>query len=54
MVLIVAMLALLVVFFVLFLGLVRFAEHVIRPRGDTVSPPADVLAEPDADPAGAP
>ena len=32
--LIVAMLSLLIAFFALFVGLVRFAEHVIRPRNE--------------------
>jgi len=34
MLLIIAMLALLIGFFAAFVGLVRFAEHVIRPRGE--------------------
>jgi len=32
------MLSLLVAFFALFVGLVRFAEHVIRPHHDSASP----------------
>ncbi len=34
MLLIVAMVLLLIVLFALFVGLVRFAEHVIRPGGE--------------------
>jgi hypothetical protein len=34
MLLIIAMLALLIGFFGAFVGLIRFAEHVIRPRGE--------------------
>jgi hypothetical protein len=52
--LIVAMLALLLAFFALFVGLVHFAEHVIRPRGETASPSVDLLAEPTVDQAAAP
>jgi hypothetical protein len=36
--LIVAMLALLTAFFALFVGLVRFAEQVIRPRSEAALP----------------
>jgi len=36
--LIIAMLSLLVAFFALFVALVRFAEHVIRPHRETASP----------------
>jgi hypothetical protein len=39
-VLIVAMLSLLIAFFALFVGLVRFAEHVIRPRSEAALHPA--------------
>ena len=38
MLLIVAMLSLLIAFFALFVGLVRFAEHVIRPRNEAALP----------------
>jgi hypothetical protein len=37
----IAMLALLIAFFALFVGLVRFAEHVIRPRGEARLPSDD-------------
>jgi hypothetical protein len=43
MLLIIAMLALLIGFFAAFVGLIRFAEHVIRPRGE-----ADRAASQDA------
>jgi hypothetical protein len=33
-----AMLSLLVAFFALFVSLVRFAEHIIRPRNEAVLP----------------
>ena len=36
--LIVAVLSLLIAFFALFAGLVRFAEHVIRPRNEAAVP----------------
>ena len=37
----VAMLSLLIMFFALFAGLVRFSEHVIRPRREAVLPSDD-------------
>lgn len=42
----VSMLGLLIAFFALFAGLVRFAEHVIRRRDETGSLPAGAVSEP--------
>ena len=45
MLLTVAMLSLLIVFFVVFAGLVRFAEHVIQPRREALLHPDGGLSE---------